>query len=493
MCETGGMFGFTHLGPLPPSKRPARHEKGTNMTVHQHRVSAVVSVCALFLVRMALAGPDLDAPIAQCGPTEVIASSSPRGATFSPAVDLGRPVGVELGAPVPLSRSVARQADVSTGSALVSMQPAPASTQAAPVVSPLRQTSYREPSAEVFPRYVIRAQSPDIGPPPVPPPSDIPPSYNLPPLPQGGYDSGVVIDRPLNQSFWDRCQGWIKGCGGPDAFCSHCCDTTLISPVTNPFFFEDPRAISEIRPIFIYQSAPNSNPGYAGGNAEFFGLQARLALSESFSIVLNKLGGVAIQPDSGLPGFTDSTGFAEVNLGAKWTFYRNENSGTFAAAGLTFIIPAGSADVFQDTGTFGLDPYLSFGQTFGRSSFGTFNFLGSLGYAFSTDDERSEFFHTGLHLSYDVGSLRRFFPLIELNWFHYTDPGSARDLTFEGTDLFNYGSSALSDKNIFTVATGFRFNFTQNTQFGFGAEWVLTDRDASDRDFRMTFDMIFRW
>src|SRR5262245_20247467 len=55
----------------------------------------------------------------------------------------------------------------------------------------------------------------------------------------------------------------------------HCFDR-FISPVSNPFFFEDPRALTELRPIFIYQHIPGSNPLFHGGSFEGFFLQGRL-------------------------------------------------------------------------------------------------------------------------------------------------------------------------------------------------------------------------
>ncbi len=51
------------------------------------------------------------------------------------------------------------------------------------------------------------------------------------------------------------------------------CGDSLISPVTNPFFFEDPRSLTEIDPLFIITKAPKAN---GGGNDEFYGVQARL-------------------------------------------------------------------------------------------------------------------------------------------------------------------------------------------------------------------------
>ena len=110
-------------------------------------------------------------------------------------------------------------------------------------------------------------------PPPDPPPSthtvlqpdSVPPptSGPMPPPPPPGdasLNQGVVIDKPLQHSFWDRCKEFC-GCGGGDRasasgrclFQSDHCFDYFASPVTNPFLFEDPRALTELKPLFIYQ------------------------------------------------------------------------------------------------------------------------------------------------------------------------------------------------------------------------------------------------
>jgi hypothetical protein len=275
--------------------------------------------------------------------------------------------------------------------------------------------------------------------------------------------------------------GWFK---------SDTCFNGLISPVSNPFFFEDPRSLTELRPIFIYQSVPSSN---GGGSAFFFGTQARLAITDRFSVVMNELGFVSLDP-SGAPS---NTGFAEVKIGPKYTFLRSSATGTVAAAGLTFEIPAGSAKVFQDTGTLGLDPYITIGQTFGRlpNGFGTLNLLGELGYSFATDSQRSEFVHASLHLDYNIANSCTFYPLIELNWLHYTNHGNRfpfPGLGFEGGDLVNFGSATRRGDDVFTIAVGGRYRFTDNIFAGGAIEFPLS-RERGLMDYRLTFDVIFRY
>lgn len=361
---------------------------------------------------------------------------------------------------------------------------------------------------------IIRAQAPDVPPPgapgPVPggPPAGgfvAPDAPGLPPVGDERYNNGVVIDAPPAKGkgfgflggLCDRlgAGGGVFGFQGGAGRCrfesDHCFDN-FVSPVTNPFLFEDPRSLTEVRPIFIYQAAPSGNPFFRGGDLEFFGLQARIALTERLSFVVNKLGFVALQPNNDVGEFDDNSGFAEVWLGPKYTFLRNDLSGTLGAVGLTFQVPAGPSKVFQDTGDLSLVPYVSFGQNFGRTSFGSFNALATFAYAFGTDNKRTDYFSTSLHLDYDVANLHKIYPLVELNWFSFTQSGKVRDLNFEGSDVINFGSRSVSGNDIVTVATGVRYKFSEATQFGLATEWPVTGRkDLSD--FRLTLDLIFRY
>ena len=52
------------------------------------------------------------------------------------------------------------------------------------------------------------------------------------------------VGEQLEKTFGTRNGDWFKS--------DHCLDS-FISPVSNPFLFEDPRSLTEVRPIFIYQ------------------------------------------------------------------------------------------------------------------------------------------------------------------------------------------------------------------------------------------------
>ena len=160
----------------------------------------------------------------------------------------------------------------------------------------------------------------------------------------------------------------------------------FISPVTNPFLFEDPRSLTGIRPIFIYQQIPASQRDFLGGHGAFFGTQARVAFTDRWSLVLNKLGGVSANPGDGSI-FPDKTGFAELWLGRSG-FYRGGETGSVAAS-FTVQIPTGCGP--PGHGTLSLVPYRATGRTSSDCSWGGFNVMASTGYAFSTNNQRSDY------------------------------------------------------------------------------------------------------
>jgi hypothetical protein len=365
----------------------------------------------------------------------------------------------------------------------------------APAEGTVRPVAY-QPTAS---RRVVRAQGPDTAPPTLAPPAGaVFPSVPVTPAEQ--YNCGVITrsQSASGPSFWERSQQFIEtipglgGCPGRRCLESDHAFDNFISPVTNPFFFEDPRSLTELRPVFIYQDTRDSNWIFQGGDVNYFGIQARLALTERLSFVMNKFGVIWSDPKNEILGFEDAAGFSEVYLGPKYTFLRNEDTRTLGAAGLTFQIPAGPSKVFQDTGSLSLTPYVSFGQNFGRTSYGSFNVLNTTGYNFRVDNKRSESFFTSLHLDFDVANLQRIYPLVELNYWHYVRSGKVSDVGFEGRDLFNFGSRGVSGTNALTIAAGARYKFSENIQTGLAAEFPLVGgRDLTD--FRLTVDLILRY
>ncbi|MBA4186519.1 MAG: hypothetical protein C0467_00730 [Planctomycetaceae bacterium] len=280
----------------------------------------------------------------------------------------------------------------------------------------------------------------------------------------------------------DKCKDWFKSDHAFDGF---------ISPVTNPLLFEDPRALTEVRPIFMYQSIPNGQPDFRGGSAYYYGLQGRLAVTDRLSFVFNKLGGVTLSPGSG-SAYEGGTGFAELWLGPKYTFLRKEDTGSLMAGGLQFQIPVGSSNVYQDTGSLSLVPYLTYGQTFGRDfKIGSFNTLIGTGFSFATDSVRSDYYYLSAHLDLDVMSKHKFYPLVEMNWLYYTNNGNGLTMGSEGRDLFNFGGQ-VKNTGMLTAAIGARYKFSECVQLGGAFEFPL----AGPKDifqYRATIDLIWRY
>lgn len=310
-------------------------------------------------------------------------------------------------------------------------------------------------------------------------------------------DTGGVFTRTGN--FFERC--WydistgtgMTGTSDRKMFQSDTCFNGFISPVTNPHLFEDPRALTELRPIFMWQRTPNSNWVFQGNSNYFATLQARVALTQNISIVMNRLGWAWQDPANPTQGIQSGNGLSEINIGPKFTFIRNTETGTLAAMGLNFILPVGSSTVSQNTGDLSLAPYVSFGRNFLRSDYGSFNFLNTTGYSFSTDDVRTDFLYSSFHLDYDVGDLHKFYPLVELNWFYYAFNGGARDINFENNSLTNFGARQVSGLSDLNLALGARYKFSENIQFGIAGEMNVLGGGRHMDLFRLTADMIFRY
>lgn len=374
-----------------------------------------------------------------------------------------------------------------------------ASTHLAPVA--FQEPAVQPPPPDPPPTTHTVLQPPEPAPPsasgPIPPPSS---------AVEGLSNQGVIIDKPLQHSFWDRCKDFIDGCYGERASASGRClfqsdhaFDYFASPVTNPFLFEDPRALTEVKPLFIYAGAPRTNPIFRGGNEEFYGLQARLAVTERLSFTVNELGFITLNPfnpSAGPPGkFSQSTGFAQIVLGPKYTFIRSEEWKAVVAGGLLFQIPAGSPKVFQDIGTLGLVPYLSAAKNFCLpAGWGSTNIMGTLGYDFSVTNQRSEFYYMNLHWDYNIANTNRFYPFLEMSWFHYTRGGNANmpGFGFEGLGLVNFGSKNVGGRDFLGISPGLRFKLNEHIQAGAAVTWPLL-KQKEINDYTLTFDIIFRY
>ncbi len=305
--------------------------------------------------------------------------------------------------------------------------------------------------------------------------------------PEARKTAADPLERPA-WKFGDRVEGvlghraeWFRSDHAFDGF---------ISPVTNPFLFEDPRALTEVRPIFIYQKVPGGHPDFPGGNISFFGTQARLAVTDRLSFTIHKFGGVWFNTGSGSL-YENQSGFAEFWFGPKYTFIRSEETGSLLAGGLQFQVPT-SSGAFQNAGSLSLVPYVTYGQNFLRDlRVGSFNGLVGTGYSFSTNSARSDYYYLSGHIDLDVLNYHHFYPLFEMNWFLYTTNGKTLPLGTEGRDLINFGGQA-KGHGLLTGAFGARYKISECAQMGAAFEIPF----AGPKDlfqYRFTIDFILRY
>ena len=435
--------------------------------------------------------PDPNVTLSRTLPPEP-AATAPQGAAMQPA--LAQPV---VGAPVspsdrvPQTPVAVRTAGEFQNAPDLSTTPVPGSSQTQPsrravLGTPVESGFSSDPIATIYPTYTPPAASPSdfLGQrtvqvdQPMPPPS-VPTSPRPDEKHSNSFDG--EFGEKLEQLLGKRCE-WFKSDHAFDGF---------ISPVTNPFLFEDPRSLTEVRPIFTIEKIPNAEGDFHGGNTFFFGTQLRLAITDRLSFVINKLGGESFNPGSD-SAYPSSTGFAEFWFGPKYTFIRNEDTGTLLAGGLQFQCPTGPHGNFQDTGTLTLVPYFSYAQNFLRDfAPGSMNGMVGGGYALSVNGERSDYFYLSAHIDMDVLNQRHWYPFIEMNWFMYTTNGNTTPVGIEGEDLINFGGHAAGQGEL-SLAFGTRYKFTENYQIGGAFEFPLAGPHDL-MDYRFTLDFIFRY
>jgi len=92
----------------------------------------------------------------------------------------------------------------------------------------------------------------------------------------------------------------------------HCFDD-FISPMINFVYFEDPRNVTELRPIFVNHWVPNQIGGGipAGGSIQLYAAQFRIALTERLSLIAVKDGFIVDDTNGALDTLLDD-GWADV-------------------------------------------------------------------------------------------------------------------------------------------------------------------------------------
>jgi len=255
----------------------------------------------------------------------------------------------------------------------------------------------------------------------------------------------------------------------------------MISPVSDPVNFEDPRATTELRPIFVYHEIDDEF-ATGGGNVMIFALQARYAVNDRLSIIATKDGFVEFKPDGLL---NDGKGFANIAGGAKYAFYKDD-AGYIASGGLRYEIPIGEEDVLQGQGDGSFNPFVS-----GAAAFGPINVMSYTGFRFAVSDKDSSFYDLDLHADTKLGM---FYPLVEMSLVHVLSAGERLPIADEGQDYFNLGASESDGKTMLTGAAGARLRLTDNVDFGVAYQFPMNRGNGTRiTDWRITSDLVFRF
>ena len=140
----------------------------------------------------------------------------------------------------------------------------------------------------------------------------------------------------------------------------------------NPVFFEDPRILSEVRPIFMHQTI-HENFATAGGDIQLYAAEIRWAVSDRLAIIATKDGYV----DADLGALGDASGFADLAAGLKYAVIDDANQRLIVTPGFEVKLPTGDQEVFQGSGKGEWDFFVSAAKGFDQ-----FNLTGNAGAAY---------------------------------------------------------------------------------------------------------------
>lgn len=258
----------------------------------------------------------------------------------------------------------------------------------------------------------------------------------------------------------------------------------FIGPISNPVLSKDPRALTEARLLFVADWIPGDNP-LGGGDFQAYGLQLRLALTDRLSFIADKDGFASIHAHN-LPS---QTGFLNIAAGFKYALVRDVENQFLVTAGFMFEPQTGESKVFQGQGTGVWTVFLSSGKEFAEN----YHILGNVGYEFPSDpNQNSSFFYTQLHLDRRVAGW--LYPLVELNWLHYTQGGDhgLPAALGEGDGLLNLGTSGVAGNDLVTLAAGFKAHLGLHADAGVAYEIPISNREDLLSS-RLLFELILRY
>jgi hypothetical protein len=260
----------------------------------------------------------------------------------------------------------------------------------------------------------------------------------------------------------------------------HCFDR-FISPISNPFFFEDPRSLTEVRGTFIDNSLPNQ---ISGGDAQVWNAQVRGRVTDRFSVIAQRLGYLQVNQAAG----GGPQGFLSAPVGVKYNFYRDVASQRVASIGATYFIPSTLGPDFQIPSDGDFHFFLSGGaQIYDRG-----HWVSGTGFRLpSNNNWGTQLWYWSNQWDYEVKD--GIYGLFGINWFHWmrsANLNSGSNVT--GLDLINIPVSGVAGNNVVSAVVGAKWKPNPHLELGSGFEFPLTDRTDILHN-RLYIDAIIRY
>jgi hypothetical protein len=262
------------------------------------------------------------------------------------------------------------------------------------------------------------------------------------------------------------------------------CFPRFIAPVTNPVFAKDPRSLTYARGLFIHNTMDSDHP-FGGGDFQAAALQVGVAVNERLTIIADKDGYAWINPNAA----PRTDGWLNLGAGLKYAFLRDVENQFILSGGFLYEIPSGGAAAFSGHGNGTFTVFSTFGKEWQEN----WHLLGTVGYQFPVDtNQNSSYFYTSLHLDYRLTPW--FYPLVEMNWFHWVQGGERGipPAVGEVDGLINLGTSGVAGNDFVTVAFGGRFVLSEHLSTGAAWEFPVSNRHDFMNN-RVTVDVIFRY
>ncbi len=258
----------------------------------------------------------------------------------------------------------------------------------------------------------------------------------------------------------------------------HCFDS-FISPISNPFYFEDPRSLTEVRGIFIDNSLP-ANVG--NGDVQIWAAQFRGRITDRWSVIAPRLAYFQVnQSDTGAP-----SGFVSAPVGAKYNLVRDVPRQFLLTAGLTYFIP-GSAQAQSNFGTGDFHLFLTGGKRIGNG-----HWISGSGFRLPTDTNwGTQMWYWSNQWDYELPG--HIYPLIGLNWYHWMrSAGIQSGIPFTTLDILNLPANGIAGSNVVTSCIGAKWKPSGNIEIGGGWEFPVTQNGDVLRN-RAYADLILRY